>query len=331
VQSNLVAIRHYLRERGHSCAVINLTRFRRPDGDDVYYPKTALGVLTLLLRRRYDILHLHIGGFPRLPLLGLALLCSLLPGRKAVLTFHSGGYPQSPKGRSASPRSLRGSIFRRFDRVIVVNPDLATLFRRFGVHPDRIRLIYPYSVSVPLVVPYPDRLRQFTQCHSPLLLTVGLLEPEYDLLLQLDVLGLVREQYPGAGLVIVGTGSLEDALRQHVESKPYADHVLLYGDLSHAVTLRAIAESDLLLRTTLYDGDSIAVREALGLGTPVIATNNAMRPEGVHLIPLSDPEALRAAITLCLNTGGSARHRPEPDTQNIKAILDLYQELVSSP
>jgi len=330
VQTNLVAIRQYLLERGHSCAVINLTRFRRPDADEVYYPKTALGVLHLMFRLRYDILHLHIGGFPRLPLLGLALVCSLLPGRRAVLTFHSGGYPQSPEGRSASPRSLRGSIFRRFDRVIAVNPELVGLFRRFGVGSDRIRLIYPHAVSMPLPVPYPERLQQFTQCHSPLLLTVGLLEPEYDLPLQIDVLGLIREQYPRAGLVIAGAGSLEDPLRRHVETKPYAEHVLVCGDLPHPVTLRAIAECDLLLRTTLYDGDSIAVREALALGTPVIATDNAMRPEGVHLVvPLSNPEALRAAIELRLSAGRSVRHRLEPDSENIRAVFDLYQELVT--
>ena len=48
-----------------------------------------------------------------------------------------------------------------------------------------------------------------------LLLTVGLLEPEYDLPLQIDVLGQVRERYPEAGLIIAGSGSLEQLLRAH--------------------------------------------------------------------------------------------------------------------
>src|SRR5438105_8526009 len=39
-------------------------------------------------------------------------------------------------------------------------------------------------------------------------------------------------------------------------------------------SLRAIADADVLLRTTLYDGDAISVREALYLGTPVVATDN---------------------------------------------------------
>ena len=330
VQTNLVAIRRYLRERGHSCAVINLTRFRGPDADDVYYPKSALAVLGLLFRLRYDILHLHIGGFPRFRLLALALLCGLVPGCKAVLTFHSGGYPESPEGLAASPHTLRGFIFQRFDRIIAVNPELQKLFHRFGVSPDRIRLIHPYSVAAPQEIAYPEALKEFVDSHAPFLLTVGLLEPEYDLTMQIDVLGRIRDRHPKAGLLIAGAGSLEASLRRHIQSKPYADHVLLWGDLPHPLTLRAIAECDLLLRTSLYDGDSIAVREALGLGTPVIATDNGMRPADVQLIPPSNPEALSAAIEDYLSSGGSERRRPEPDDRNIKTVFELYQELASS-
>jgi len=38
VQTNLVAIRRFLLSRGIPCAVINLTRYRREDGDEIYYP-----------------------------------------------------------------------------------------------------------------------------------------------------------------------------------------------------------------------------------------------------------------------------------------------------
>ena len=41
VQTNLVAIRDYLRSRGMAAPVINLTRHRRRDSDDVYYPQSG--------------------------------------------------------------------------------------------------------------------------------------------------------------------------------------------------------------------------------------------------------------------------------------------------
>jgi glycosyltransferase involved in cell wall biosynthesis len=337
VQTNLVAIREYLRRNGHSCDAINLTRFRRVDADGVYYPSGAAALMRLLWRLPADILHLHFGGDLTPRLLGLALFCTLLPGRKTVLTFHSGGYPGSPAGRTAANRTLRGFVLRRLDGLIGVNPEIAALFARFGARQERIRTILPFAVQPPnRSLTLPERLAAFLSAHRPALLTVGLLEPEYDLPMQIDAMAGILERYPRAGLLIVGAGSLEEPLRARIASAPYRDHVLLYGDMPHALTLRATLESDLLLRTTLYDGDSVSVREALYIGTPVIATDNGMRPEGVHLIPASEPG--RGCKTGCdavcdavcdLLSREPARPAPAGDGQeNIRAVARFYAELL---
>lgn len=330
VQTNLVAIRRFLLARGISCTIINLTRFRRSDADGVHYPKNARQVLSLLLRLPSDIVHLHIGGNLSRRLLWLALFCCLLPHRKAVLTFHSGGYPTSEAGRAAHPRSLRGLVMRRFDRVIAVNREIADLFHRLGLPPERVRLIPPHAIlddlpDTPLSAP----LTAFFRQHKPVLVTVGLLEPEYDLSLQIVALGLVRERFPDAGLVIIGSGSLEAKLRGEIRHQLHADAILLCGDVPHPVTLRAIAESDVLLRTTWYDGDSISVREALHLGTPVIATDNGKRPEGVDLIPRADLAALRLAIDRRLTAPVALVAKSGGDEGSLQATLSLYRELMA--
>jgi len=328
IQTHLVGLRKLLLERGIPCAVVNLTRFRKDEADDIYYPKHALEVARLLVRLRHPVLHLHIGGRVTGRLLGLSLFCCLLPRRRTVLTFHSGGYPTSAAGLTAGSRTLRGFVFQRFHRIIAVNTAIVDLFRKFGVRPDRLRLIPPFAESVPpLARPLADHLRDFFALHRPLLLTVGLLEPEYDLGLQIEVLGAVRERFPKAGLVILGAGGLEAPLRAAIAARPYAEHVLLYGDCPHPMTLRAIADSDVLLRTTRYDGDSISVREALALGTPVIATDNGMRPEGVDLIPPADGVALLDAITRRLTEGPPPHRQPVGADKNLSAVGDVYDEL----
>jgi glycosyltransferase involved in cell wall biosynthesis len=138
----------------------------------------------------------------------------------------------------------------------------------------------------------------------------------------------VRQKWPKAGLLIAGSGSLHDALRQQISKQPYAQHILLYGDLPHAATLQAITRADLMLRTTWYDGDALSVREALHFGLPVIATDNGMRPEGVRLFPSRDENALLAAID-----GALAMPRPKSQAasasgnENLVSVLDLYREL----
>lgn len=329
VQTNLVAIRNYLRARGIPCSVINLTRFREGKDEGVYYPANPLEVLRLLLRLEYDIIHAHIGGTFSLRLLLMGLACCLMPRSRTVLTFHSGGYPQSAEGKTASPFTLRGFIFRQFDRIIGVNRELVELFERFGVPRNRLHMILPHSVSLPSSdLALPNHLARFFQAHSPKLVTVSGLEPEYDIPLQIEGLGSIRERFPNAGLLIIGGGSLEKELRREIEIKPYADHILMCGDVPHSATLRAIVEGDVFLRTTHYDGDSISVREALAAGTPVIATDNGMRPEGVHLIPRSDPSALSQTIERLLTQSNGSPARGGSGEENIEAVFAIYQELM---
>jgi glycosyltransferase involved in cell wall biosynthesis len=331
VQSNLVAIRSFLLKRNVPCAVINITRHRKADADDVYYPKTSLDLLRLLFRLDYDIIHLHLGGMLTKRLLGLSLVCCLMPRSKAVLTFHSGGYPSSPRGRKANPGSLTGFVFRRFDRLIGVNPAIVEFFQKLGVPAERRRLIYPHSFSGDGIgsEPLPQNLASFLESHSPVLISVGLLEPEYDLPLQIAVLGRAREKFPNAGLVMIGSGSLEPELRARIAAQPYASHILLCGDVPHKATLHAVSRSDAMLRTTLYDGDAVSVREALYLGIPVIASDNGMRPPGLRLIPSADPDALYDAILEVLTTHSRKdSHRPTVDETNIEAVFRVYEELM---
>jgi glycosyltransferase involved in cell wall biosynthesis len=329
VQSNIVAIRSFLRRHNIACAVINITRHRKPEADEVYYPETAAGVIRLLMRLDYDVIHLHVGGMLNRRVLSLALVCTLMPGRKSVMTFHSGGYPASDAGKSTKKNSFAGFVLRRFDGLIGVNQEIIGFFQRLGVMPARTRLILPYSF-LPEDNPatsFPEPLASFLSEHSPMLISVGLLEPEYDLPLQIEVLGQVRQRFPSAGLLLIGSGSLEQDLRARISACTYAQHILLCGDVPHAVTMAAIARADLMLRTTLYDGDAVSVREAIHLRTPVIASDNGMRPAGVHLIPKSDLQALLQAIEGTLAQPTVSKVKGSSDETNLQAVLDFYLEL----
>ncbi len=325
VQTNLVAIRDRLRADRHQAAVIHLTRHRRANSDEVFYPRTALETARLLWREPADILHLHIGGALTARLLGLCLFCSLLPGRKTVLTFHSGGFPSSPQGRGVKRAGFTAFVLRRLGAAIAVNEEIASFLRRCGVR--EVRVIVP-AASMEMTAELPAALHHFFAEHQPVLLSVGLLEPEYDLPLQIAALEKIRAAHLNAGLVMIGSGSLETELRGRIAAQPWAQHLLLAGDVPHPATLRAIKECSAVLRTTHYDGDSISVREALDLGTPVVATDNGMRPPGCHLIPR--PPALDALVESVSRALDHGRTTPatRDSTRGLQAVLDLYRHVL---
>jgi len=91
--------------------------------------------------------------------------------------------------------------------------------------------------------------------------------------------------------------------------------------------MAAISRANLMLRTTLFDGDAVSIREALHLGTAVIASDNGMRPSGVHLIPKSDLAALLRAIEDRLAQPAASKADPGGDDSNLQAVLDFYCEL----
>jgi glycosyltransferase involved in cell wall biosynthesis len=140
----------------------------------------------------------------------------------------------------------------------------------------------------------------------------------------------VRQKFPDAGLLLIGSGSLEASLRPKIDASPCAQHILLAGDVPHAATMEAISRSRLMLRTTLYDGDALSVREALQLGTPVIATDNGMRPVGVHLIPKSDSQALVGAIEQELQHPVARKKQASNYESNLQAVFDFYRDLVNA-
>ncbi|MGI8962242.1 MAG: glycosyltransferase family 4 protein [Bryobacteraceae bacterium] len=327
VQTNLVAIREYLRAQGIPCDVINITRHRREEADDVYYPNSAWELICDLFGRRYNIVHLHIGGIMPLRVLALALVCTSVPWANAILTFHSGGYPSSPEGRAAKHRSLRGFVLRRFDFVVGVNDEIIDFYLRLGIPESRVRLIPPHCVALTKIAgQLEEPLTSFFAEHEQVLISVCGLEPEYDVGRQIAVMAHVLRRFPNAGLAIIGSGSLETSLREQIQATSYGAHILLCGDMPHAATLRAIVEADVFLRTTLYDGDAISVREALYLGTPVVATDNGMRPGGVELIPIGDTEALADAIQRRLHAGKTKREFGLPDDGNLAEVLKVYRE-----
>jgi glycosyltransferase involved in cell wall biosynthesis len=326
VQTNLDGIHQLLLRRGHKAAGLNITRHRRPDSPLAFFPSSAAQVMRLLWTLPYDIFHLHLGGELTARLLALCVAVSAVPGKRSVLSFHSGGFPSSSAGKRAAYWTLPGAILRRFDRVITVNQQLLDVFRRYGVAPDRCRFIPPYWVPDRAPALSEGPLPDFFARHSPVLLSVGLLEPEYDLPRQLEAFEILRRGQPGAGLVWIGSGALTASLRASIAASPEGSHVLLLGDVARPQTLAAIAQADLLWRTTLYDGDAVSVREALHFGTRVLATDNGMRPPGVHLTPIADTAALVSRTQAALASPRPAPH-PQDGEANLSAVLSLYEEI----
>ncbi len=331
VSTNMMAIHEALLRQGHDSVVIDVINRRgTQNAANILKPHSAAGLFRLLLTLECDIVHYHAGGDFNAKLALLTFFCGLLPGRKSVLTFHSGGYARD-SAASAQPFSLRGFALRSIDRLIGVNDQIIEMFLAFGVPGDRTRKILPFELKKPdRTVDIPEELDRFAKSVDPLLLSIGALEPEYLNCFLIESMPAVLERWPNAGLLIAGSGSLESELKQKIAANGLTSRVMLAGNIEHGILLHIIDRADAVLRITEYDGDAISVREAIFLGKPVVATDNGMRPAGVHLI--STPAVPDEFVIVLCEALADKRGRPsEPngDGSNAEKVIEVYRELIS--
>lgn len=278
-----------------------------------------------MLNTTADIIHLHIGGQINWRVCALLGICILFGRRRSVLTIHSGEFGISQKQNVFILRYL----LKRFSVIIAVNKQISSVLEKLGIEPDKIRIISPFVLPLNESVDVPHDLMEFVNARSPFIVSVGLLEPEYDLETQITAIQSLINTYPEIGLMIIGSGSLEAHLISLIKQKKLESYVKITGDLPHVITIQMISIANVLLRTTRFDGDAISVREALFLGTPVIATDNGMRPQGVIIIqnPTDSVNLAFAVENVIQQRSLTAPVNDNTDSDNIEIVLSLYKEI----
>lgn len=94
-----------------------------------------------------------------------------------------------------------------------------------------------------------------------------------------------------------------------------------------------IARSDVFLRPTLTDGDAVSIREALGFGVSVVASDAAPRPDESIVFASNDPNAFVSAVLRAMPPKSTRRKLPDLTTsthENLLAIESIY-DAASSP
>lgn len=92
--------------------------------------------------------------------------------------------------------------------------------------------------------------------------------------LVLDAFATFRKSNPEAELVFVGSGELRDALARQADSLGLASRVEFAGALPPDRAVAEIRKSDLLVHLSSRETFGVVVAEAVGCGTPVIATRS---------------------------------------------------------
>jgi glycosyltransferase involved in cell wall biosynthesis len=182
---------------------------------------------------------------------------------------------------------------------IAVSQSIREALRKEGVQEDRIWVIYN-GVDTDLFVPASER-KQRMPSELPTVVTVARLHPVKGHRVLLEAIPLVQTP---ARYVFVGDGEMRPQLERIVRERNLPVTFVGHQD----VILPFYQQADLVVQTSLSEGFSLSMAEALACGVPVVTTRTGGCLEiaqhvtkGVRLVDIGDVQGLAEAIDAMLS------------------------------
>jgi len=183
---------------------------------------------------------------------------------------------------------------KRADHVFCLNSeDRDFLTRRFGVHVDRVTRVVPAASAV---YAKPARARDYGRFRRILFAGTWLTRKG-----NLDAAAAFAQLDPGLTFATLGAGAspadIRSAFPEAVRSR-----VVVLETHSDAAAAQAMADADMFLLPSVFEGTPLTLMEAMYSGLPIVTTDTCgMRDvitDGVTglLIPLRSPDAIVAAV-----------------------------------
>jgi glycogen synthase len=312
VATHVEELFHATRARGAVCEVLDIGKGQLPAQGVTPAGGVArfVALLWWYAARGFRI-HVHTSGAnPKSWLLAQACAAAGRFSGGALITLHSGLGPGWLLENLAR-RALARGILAQFARVIAVSAPIRDALAQCGV--KRVEVVPAFSRQFVRPGEPPEGLAAVRASAAPLYCAMVAPRAEYGESVLLSAFARARARLPSAALALYGPGS--DSVRE--------EGVIGFGELHRERALGLMAASDVFVRPTLADGDSVSVREALALGLRVVATSVGHRPPEVRLVPPGDVGALADALVALAKAGP----RPAPASgavDSLERILSLY-------
>jgi len=288
--------------------------------------RLGLGFGIVLLRHAWQgwTLHLHTNGHNLKSWL-VALGCGLAGqfGGGCILTLHSGMAPGYLHAASRWGQKLAAFVCSLYARVICVSDGIRNALLALGLPPHRTEIVPAWLKTERPEISLDPSIQAWIGRHQPLFSTTLFFRPEYGFDLLASAVARLRFRYPSVGWLVMGSGEQREQAERRIHETGLEENVLMLGDVNHDTCLALISASDVFIRPTLQDGDSISVREALSLGVPVVASRTGTRPAGTILFQPGDIGEMLSKIELAMTMENDAE---VPVAGCMDRLMEIYQQ-----
>jgi glycosyltransferase involved in cell wall biosynthesis len=273
------------------------------------WPSMALRLARMFRRDRADVVHTH----NERPLIYAAPAARMARVRCVIHTRHGRGV-----GISGRQRWLANLAAWAVDRYVCVSDDCARLTLAQGLSSWRVETLRNGIDT-----------RRFAfrgPCAGGLVVTVARLSPEKDVATLLHAAARLARAEPAFRLAIAGDGPCMPELRALTAELRLDEHVQFLGMVRDVAGL--LARASMFVLSSISEGVSLTLLEAMACGLPVVATRVGGTPEVVTdetglLVPPSEPEALAGAMRQLIKDTALARRLGEGGRRRVERHFDI--------
>jgi glycosyltransferase involved in cell wall biosynthesis len=292
------------------------------------------GLVRLLRRERFDILHSHMFGSNAWgSLFGSACRVPVI-----VAQEHSWSYEGNPL-RAWIDGNVIGRLATRF--VAVSRADGERMVTREGVNADKVVVIPNGYIPSQSTSDTDVRAELGLGADVPIVAIAAVLRPEKRLDLLLEAHARLQALVPGAQLLIAGDGPCQESLASQAHELGIDTAVRFLGRRNDVDSVLRAADVGVL--SSDREGSPLLMFECMANDTPLVATSVGGVPDVIEhertgvLVPRRDPEALAQAVAALLRDparraaiAAEARARLHLYTIDATAgrFADLYDTLV---
>ncbi|MGD0552223.1 MAG: glycosyltransferase family 4 protein [Sedimentisphaerales bacterium] len=290
--------------------------------------------LRFCLSHRCKIVHLVSTSWLSRVMFGI-MAC--LRSGKYVLSIHGRSISEKLRSHGLQSRLTRWFL-RRMDAVIACNPDIEReCIEDIGLDRRKVSMVPAFiPPNLQQAGELPNYVKEFVASHTPRLCAVGWIgsiykgEEVYGTDMMVELVERLKADYPDIGLILSLNGGDETKIEQFIKNcrRRLSDSMLVIAESLKEVS-PVIRDCDVFVRPTNTDGDSVSIREALYLGTPVVSSDAVPRPEECVLFRnrcMDDfEEKVRYALSNLHNLKASVKACKMPD--NAGKVLEIYKNL----
>ncbi|QFI39372.1 glycosyltransferase [Moritella marina ATCC 15381] len=215
------------------------------------------------------------------------------------------GYVSAPiVSRMALYQYLDKYALKKLNRIFLVSQHMTRLPNIQSLESSQYTVIENGIGGYRPVCPIEERLNDFIHNKTTRLMAAGRLAAEKNFDALLEALPKLIEHDANTGLVIFGSGTEEDRLRNKIRLLELDEHVLLFGFVESLLSY--FNYFDVFVMPSITEGTPIALLEAMQARLPCVVTNVGGMPHmlghgnGGWIVPPKDPIALQIAISKSL-------------------------------